>query len=286
MKKIISGKVRDVYEINEKELVIVTTDRISAFDVILKSTIKNKGIALNLISEYWFDYTSKMIPNHIISTNLSDMPAYFSENPAYYKNRTVLVQKLRMLPYEFIVRGYMFGSMWEEYKAHKTFCGQTLEGEYKLAQKLAEPVVTPSVKSSTGHDEYISLERLRKELGTEEADKICDICLRLYKTCYEQALQNNIIIADTKFEFGYDENGTLVLGDEIFTPDSSRFWSLADYHVGVSPRSYDKQFVRDWLIEHKLNGVTPAPELPEGIMNATADIYRECYRKITGKNFI
>lgn len=239
MKKIISGKVRDVYEINEKELEIVTTDRISAFDVILKSTVKDKGVALNLISEYWFDYTSKMIPNHIISTNLSDMPAYFSENPACYKNRTVLVQKLKMLPYEFIVRGYMFGSMWEEYKTHKTFCGQTVDGEYKLAQKLAEPVVTPSVKSSTGHDEYISLERLRKELGTEEADKICDICLKLYKTCCGQALQNNIIIADTKFEFGYDENG-----------------------------------------------VTPAPELPEEIMNATADIYRECYRKITGKNFI
>lgn len=286
MKKIISGKVRDVYEINEKELVIVTTDRISAFDVILKSTIKDKGVALNLISEYWFDYTSKMIPNHIISTNLSDMPAYFSENPACYKNRTVLVQKLRMLPYEFIVRGYMFGSMWEEYKTYKTFCGQTVDGEYQLAQKLAEPVVTPSVKSSMGHDEYISLERLKKELGTEEADKICDICLRLYKTCYEQALQNNIIIADTKFEFGYDENGTLVLGDEIFTPDSSRFWSLADYQIGVSPRSYDKQFVRDWLIEHKLNGVTPAPELPEEIMNATADIYMECCRKITGKNLI
>ena len=283
MKEIISGKVRDVYEINEKELVIVTTDRISAFDVILKSTIKDKGVALNLISNYWFDYTSKMIPNHIISTNLSDMPAYFSENPALYKNRTVLVQKLKMLPYEFIVRGYMFGSMWEEYKTYKTFCGHTVEGEYKLAQKLAEPMVTPSIKSSTGHDEYISLERLRKELGAEEADKICDICLKLYHTCYEQALQNNIIIADTKFEFGYDENGTLTLGDEIFTPDSSRFWSLTDYQIGVSPRSYDKQFVRNWLMEHKLNGVTPAPELPEEIMNATADIYKECYRKITGK---
>ena len=283
MKKIISGKVRDIYEINEKELVIVTTDRISAFDVILKSTIKDKGVALNLISEYWFNYTSKMIPNHIISTNLSDMPAYFSENPARYKNRTILVKKLKMLPYEFIVRGYMFGSMWEEYKTSKTFCGQTVEGEYQLAQKLSEPIVTPSVKNSAGHDEYITLERLRTELGAATADKICDICLDLYKICYERALQNNIIIADTKFEFGYDENGALILGDEIFTPDSSRFWSLADYRVGVSPKSYDKQFVRDWLVEHKLDGVTPAPELPEKIINATADIYKECYRKITGK---
>ena len=283
MEKIISGKVRDIYEINEKELVIVTTDRISAFDVILKSTIKDKGVALNLISMYWFDYTRKIIPNHIISTNLSDMPAYFSENPALYENRTVLVKKLDMLPYEFIVRGYMFGSMWEEYKTSKTFCEQKVEGEYQLAQKLAEPIVTPSVKNSSGHDEYITLERLRTELGAEEADKICDICLNLYNICYEWALQNDIIIADTKFEFGYDENGVLILGDEIITPDSSRFWSLADYQVGVSPRSYDKQFVRDWLTEHKLNGVTPAPDLPEKIVNATADIYKECYRKITGK---
>ena len=283
MEKIISGKVRDVYEINEKELVIVTTDRISAFDVILKSTIKDKGVALNLISMYWFDYTRKIIPNHIISTNLSDMPAYFSENPALYENRTVLVKKLDMLPYEFIVRGYMFGNMWEEYKTSKTFCGQKVEGEYQLAQKLAEPIVTPSVKNSSGHDEYITLERLRTELGAEEADKICDICLNLYNICYERALQNDIIIADTKFEFGYDENGALILGDEIITPDSSRFWSLADYQVGASPRSYDKQFVRDWLTEHKLNGVTPAPDLPEKIVNATADIYKECYRKITGK---
>lgn len=282
MKKIISGKVRDIYEINERELVIVTTDRISAFDVVLKSTIKDKGVALNLISEYWFDHTSKIVPNHIISTNLSDMPAYFSEDPAQYKNRTVLVKKLKMLPYEFIVRGYMFGSMWEEYKAYKTFCGQKQEDEYKLAQKLAEPIVTPSIKNNMGHDEYISLERLRKELGSE-ADKICDICLKLYTTCCDQALQKNIIIADTKFEFGHDENGSLILGDEIFTPDSSRFWSLTDYQVGTSPKSYDKQFVRDWLIEHKLNGVTPAPELPEKIVNITAHIYKECYRKITGK---
>lgn len=283
MKKIISGKVREVYEINEKELVIVTTDRISAFDVILKSAVKDKGIALNLISMYWFNYTEKIVPNHIISTKLSDMPAYFSGNPAYYDKRIALVKKLRILPYEFIVRGYMFGSMWEEYKVSGTFCGQKIEGEYRLAEKLAEPVITPSVKNSTGHDEYISLERLRREIGAKEADKICDICLKLYNTCYEQALKNGIIIADTKFEFGYDEDGRLTLGDEIFTPDSSRFWAMTDYKIGVSPKSYDKQFVRDWLIEHKLNGVTPAPELPEEIVDATVDIYKECYRRITGK---
>lgn len=283
MRKILSGKVRDIYEINDKELVIVTTDRISAFDVILNATVKNKGVALNLLSAYWFDLTSQIVPNHILSTSLSDMPPYFSENPERYQNRTVLVKKLKMLPYEFIVRGYLFGSLWEEYRVHRTFCGQFVNGEYELAQKLAVPIVTPSVKNSAGHDESISLERLRAELGENEANRICDICLTLYRTCYEQALESGVIIADTKFEFGYDEQGTLVLGDEIFTPDSSRFWSLADYRVGASPKSYDKQFVRDWLIEHKLNGVTPAPELPEEIVNATSNIYRECYRRITGK---
>lgn len=284
MRKIISGKVRDVYEINDKELVIVTTDRISAFDVILDSTIENKGVALNLISLYWFDYTKSIMPNHIISTELSDMPACFSENPAQYAKRTVLVKKLKMLPYEFIVRGYMFGSMWEEYKTSGTFCGEKIKNQYDLAQKLPTPIVTPSVKNSDGHDEYISLERLKQEMGSNEADKICDICLKLYETCYAQALKKGIIIADTKFEFGYGENGKLTLGDEIFTPDSSRFWALSDLKIGTSPKSYDKQFVRDWLIAHKLNGVTPASELPEEIRKATATLYKDCYRKITGRN--
>lgn len=283
MKKIISGKVRDVYEINDRELVIVATDGISAFDVILPSTVPGKGVALNLLSLYWFDQTSRIVPNHVISADLSVMPASFSGHPERYQDRTVLVKKLRMLPYEFVVRGYMFGSMWEAYKASHTFCGQRVEGEYRLAQKLPSPMVTPSVKHHEGHDESISLERLRAELGAEEADKICDISLKLYHTCAKLALQKGIIIADTKFEFGYDEHGTLTLGDELFTPDSSRFWSLADYQVGVSPRSYDKQFVRDWLIGHGLNGVTPAPELPGDILAATADLYRECCRKITGK---
>lgn len=282
MRKILTGKVRDVYEINDRELVIVTPDRISAFDVILRSTIENKGIALNLISLYWFDYTASIIPNHIISAELSDMPACF-RRAELYANRTVLVKKLKMLPYEFIVRGYMFGSMWEEYKAAGSFCGQKIEGAYDLAQKLGKPVVTSSVKNASGHDEYISLDRLRKEIGTKETDDLCGICLKLYDTCYEHALKKGIIIADTKFEFGYDESGRLTLGDEIFTPDSSRFWGVSDWKTGVSPKSYDKQFVRDWLTEHKLNGVTPAPELPQDIIEKTAALYKDCYYKITGK---
>ena len=284
MKEILSGKVRDVYEVNGKELVIVTTDRISAFDVILNSTIKNKGIALNQLSLYWFDFTSDIIPNHIISSSLSDMPAYFSENAKEYEKRTVLVKKLKMLPYEFIVRGYMFGSLWKEYKSSGGYCGQKMQGQYELAQKLDNPIITPSAKNAEGHDENISIDRLREEIGSATADELCQISLSLYEKCYQYALNKGIIIADTKFEFGYDENGRLTLGDEIFTPDSSRFWAAEDYQIGVSPKSYDKQFVRDWLIKNKLNGVTPAPELPEDITMKTAALYKDCYCKITGKD--
>lgn len=283
MKKIISGKVRDVYQISDKELVIVATDRISAFDVILKSTIRDKGVALNLISAYWFEYTSGIVPNHLISTKLSDMPPLFSDNPQQYGGRTSLVKKLEILPYEFIVRGYMFGSMWEAYSRDKIFCGQRIQGEYQLAERLAQPILTPAAKNNTGHDEYIPLKRLKQELGADRTEQICDICLTLYKSCYEQALKKGIIIADTKFEFGYDEDGVLTLADEIFTPDSSRFWALADYRTGISPKSYDKQFVRDWLTAHKLNGVTPGPELPGEVVEATAAIYEECRRRIVGE---
>jgi phosphoribosylaminoimidazole-succinocarboxamide synthase len=240
---------------------------------------------LNLISLYWFDYTKDIIPNHIISADLNCMPSFFSENSNEYKNRTVLVKKLKMLPYEFIVRGYMFGSMWNEYKEKGSFCGNKIEEKYALAEKLAKPILTPSAKNNEGHDEYISMERLNSELGVSEAARICEICLKLYDVCYKKAIINGIIIADTKFEFGYDEDGNLILGDEIFTPDSSRFWSADEYKIGISPKSYDKQFVRDWLMENKLNGVIPAPEFPENIVSATEEIYKECYRKITGKNY-
>lgn len=284
MKKIISGKVREVYETDDGKLVLVTTDRISAFDVILDSMIPGKGKALNQISLYWFDLTKDIIPNHILSNRLSDMPEMFAQDEAQYAGRTILAKKLKMLPYEFIVRGYMFGSMWNEYKETKTYCGQPLDGDYKLAEKLSAPMVTPSVKNSEGHDENISLDRLRAEIGTEEADRIVDICLKIYNTCYENAKAKGMIIADTKFEFGYDENGVLTLGDEVMTPDSSRFWAAEDYRTGISPRSYDKQFVRDWLIEKKLNGVVPAPKLPAQIVEKTAALYKECFSKITGKD--
>lgn len=283
MKKIISGKVRDVYEVNDKQLAVVTTDRISAFDVILSSLVKQKGVALNLISNYWFDLTKDIIPNHIVSTELKDMPTYFSSDPETYDKRTVLVKKLKMLPYEFVVRGYIFGNMWKAYQNHSEFCGYTIEGDYQLAEQLTTPILTPSSKNSEGHDEYISMDQLYSEIGKEKADGIRDICLKLYQRCYEHAKERGILIADTKFEFGYDEDGNLTLADEIFTPDSSRFWDASEYHVGESPKSYDKQFVRDWLIANHLDGVTPAPELPADILDATSKTYKECYQKITGR---
>lgn len=272
MKKIISGKVREVYEVGKNRLAIIATDRISAFDVILKSTIKNKGIALTQISNFWFDHTRDIVPNHLLSAAPAGVPAQ-------YEKRTVLVKKLKILPYEFIVRGYMFGSLWKEYQAAGNYDGQM----YQLAEKLPAPVLTPSIKNSMGHDENIAFDRLRKELGSDEAEKIYNICLRLYTACSEYALKKGIIIADTKFEFGYDENGTLTLGDEILTPDSSRFWAAEDDRTGISPKSFDKQFVRVWLIEHGLDGVEPGPELPEEIARATEKLYKECFQRITGK---
>ncbi len=272
MKKIISGKVREVYEAGENRLAIVATDRISAFDVILGSVIKDKGIALTQISNFWFDFTRAIVPNHILSANPAGLP-----QP--YQKRTVLVKKLDMLPYEFIVRGYMFGSLWKEHQAAGSYHGN----KYQLAEKLPEPVLTPSAKNSAGHDENISVERLQRELGPDEAEKICKICFALYKTCAAHALQKGIILVDAKFEFGYDEDGTLTLGDEICTPDSSRFWAAEDYRTGVSPKCFDKQFVRDWLIGHSLDGAEPGPTLPEDIARTTEGLYKECFRRLTGR---
>ena len=280
LKKIISGKVREVYDTGKDELIIVTTDRISAFDVILDSEIPGKGVNLTQIANFWFDYTKDIVKNHIVSTKQEDMPAEFADS--YYKDRTIKVKKLKMLPYEVIVRGYLFGSMWNAYKAGESFCGAQFTGEHQLAEKLETPIVTPSTKSSEGHDINITREEMAQGVGQELAQKIFDISIALYNKCYDYALTKGIIIADTKFEFGLDENGEIVLADEMFTPDSSRFWNAAEYKVGESPKSYDKQFVRDWLIANDLKGVEPAPKLPDEIVSKTAALYDQCREKITG----
>lgn len=279
MKTLISGKVREVYEVNDDTLVIVTTDRVSAFDVILPTLIDGKGIVLNQLALHWFNYTKDLVPNHIISDKLADMPPELQA--PQYEGRTILVKKLRMLPFEFIVRGYMFGSMWETYKKDGAFLGVNFDREYKQAERLDTPLFTPSAKNSEGHDENISVEQLRAELGDELADKITAISLALYNRCFEYALARGILIADTKFEFGLDENGEIVLADEIFTPDSSRFWDAAEYEVGTSPKSFDKQWLRDWLTANGKNGVTPPPEIPAEIAAQTSQIYANCLKKLT-----
>ncbi|MCL2111279.1 MAG: phosphoribosylaminoimidazolesuccinocarboxamide synthase [Clostridiales bacterium] len=280
MKKLMSGKVRDVYEITDDKLVLVTTDRISAFDVVLSKPVPNKGKILNAVSLFWFDYTKDIVPNHIISSDPGDMPAFFQTDE--FEGRTVLVKRVKILPFEFIVRGYVFGNMWEAYSKGETFCGHQIKGDYKMAERLDAPILTPSTKAHIGHDEYISLKDVEGGIGIELTDRITKVSLELYDACYKYAYERGIILADTKFEFGMGADGKLYLADEIFTPDSSRFWNLADYKVGVSPKSYDKQFVRDWLLENKAGGEMQFDNVPDDILERTSDIYAECLNRLVG----
>ena len=281
MKKIISGKVREVYDLEDGRMVIVTTDRISAFDVILPTLISGKGKVLNALSNFWFELTKDIVKNHMISSDIKDMPQEFQKDD--FDGRTILVKKLKMIPYEVIVRGYMFGSMYEAYKKGEPFLGHSFTKKYEQAEKLDEPIVTPSTKAKEGHDINVTLEYMKKDLGEELGSKIEKAALEIYKKCYDHAYKNGIIIADTKFEFGLDENGELVLADEVLTPDSSRFWNRDTYKVGTSPASYDKQFVRDWLKEHNLAGDPGIKSIPADIAEKTSELYKECLKKITGK---
>ena len=281
MKKIISGKVREVYDLEDGRMVIVTTDRISAFDVILPTMITDKGKVLNALSNFWFDYTKDIVKNHMISAELKDMPAEFQKPE--FEGRTILVKKLKMIPYEVIVRGYMFGSMYEAYKKGEEFLGHKFDKEYKQAEKLDEPIVTPSTKAAEGHDINVTLDYMKKDLGADLGTKIEQTALAIYKKCYDHAAKNGIIIADTKFEFGLDENGELVLADEVLTPDSSRFWNAAEYKPGTSPASYDKQFVRDWLKDNNLAGDPNIKSIPSEVVEKTSALYHECQKRICGK---
>lgn len=281
MKKIISGKVREVYDLEDGRMVIVTTDRISAFDVILPTMITDKGKVLNALSNFWFGYTKDIVKNHMISSNLKDMPKEFQKPE--YEGRTILVKKLKMIPYEFIVRGYMFGSMYDVAKEGKPFCGYTFTKKYQEAEKLDTPILTPSTKAKEGHDIYVTVDEMKKDIGEKLGTQIEKVSLEIYKKAYEHAYKNGIIIADTKFEFGLDENGELVLGDEVLTPDSSRFWNAKEYRVGTSPKSYDKQFLRDWLKANHLNGDANIKSIPADVVETTSKIYHECQTKICGK---
>ena len=277
------GKVREIYEAGN-DLIMVATDRISAFDVILKNTIEGKGRILTGISRFWFDFTKDIIPNHMISTDTSDMPEFFRKPE--FEGRSMLVKRLRMLPIECIVRGYITGSGYESYKSNGTVCGIALPSGLLESSRLEEPLFTPSTKAELGdHDENIDFEKcvavIEREFpgkGREYAEKLRDSSLNIYKTCAEYALKKGIIIADTKFEFGLDEKDEIVLGDEVLTPDSSRFWPASDYESGHSQPSFDKQFVRDYLKSNPDSDYT----LPDEIMEKTIGKYREAYRLLTG----
>ena len=282
MKKISSGKVREIYEVDNDSLMLVVSDRISAFDVILPNPVPDKGKVLNKISEFWFDYLKDFVKNHVITTNINEFPEEFKGTE--FEGRSMLVKKLNMLPIECIVRGYITGSGWKSYKENGTVCGIKLPEGLQESQKLSTPVFTPSTKAAEGHDENISFEETCKLIGEELATKVRDTAIKIYSKCAEYAATKGIIIADTKFEFGLDENGDLVLADEVLTPDSSRFWPADDYEVGKGQKSFDKQYMRDWLKENKWDAENPTP-IPEDVINTTRAKYIEAYERLTGKKF-
>lgn len=283
MKKIGEGKVRELYDLDDGTMVVVTTDRISSFDVIIPNLVPNKGEVLNWMSAFWFDLTKDVIPNHMISINNADMPEEFQTDE--YIGRCMLVKKLKMLPIECIVRGYITGSGWSSYQKTGAVCGiQLLEG-LQNSQKLPEPIYTPTTKAEEGHDEHIDFEGTVELVGEDLAKQLRDKSIEIYSTCAEYALTKGIIIADTKFEFGIDEAGKLVLADEVLTPDSSRFWPADKYVVGENQSSYDKQFVRDWLKNSGWKDGTPMPTLPDDVIEITSQKYIEAYQSLTGKNF-
>ena len=277
------GKVREIYDIGDS-LIMYATDRISAFDVILKNKVTNKGRVLTQMSRFWFDYTRDVIPNHMLSVDVNDMPAFFRTEE--FRGRSMLCRKLTMIPVECIVRGYITGSGWESYKKNGTVCGIQLPEGLKECDKLPEPIYTPSTKAEIGdHDENISYEKSIEVLekafpghGEEYAKKIKDATIALYVKCADYARTRGIIIADTKFEFGLNEDGEVILADEMLTPDSSRFWPVEGYEPGHSQPSFDKQFVRDWL---KANPDSDY-NLPQEVIDKTIAKYLEAYRLLTG----
>lgn len=279
-----SGKVRELYDLGDG-LIMVCTDRISAFDNILESPIPKKGEVLNKMSKFWFDFTKDVVPNHMISIDVADMPAFF-QKPEFDGN-SMKTQKLEMIPVECIVRGYITGSGWESYKKDGTICGIRLPEGLEECEKLPEAIFTPSTKAPVGeHDMNISMEEGEEWIertfpgkGKEYMERLRDLTLALYRKCADYALSKGIIIADTKFEFGLDKEGNIVLGDEMLTPDNSRFWPLDGYAPGKGQPSYDKQFVRDYLKEN------PGDALPQEIIDKTIGKYIEAYELLTGENF-
>ena len=275
------GKVRDIYSVGEDHLLIVTTDRLSAFDVILPDPIPGKGAVLTAVSNFWFERTADLVPNHIADMTLEEAVPDAAER-AEVKGRAIVVRKLKALPVEAIVRGYLIGSGWKDYQKTGAVCGIALPAGLRMADKLPEAIYTPSTKAAVGeHDENIDFERTCELLGSDLAEQVRDVSLAIYTSCADYALDRGIIIADTKFEFGLDDGGRLVLIDEVLTPDSSRFWPADSYAPGSSPASFDKQYVRDYLETLDWDKTPPGPNLPRDVIEITAEKYREAQQRLT-----
>lgn len=276
------GKVRDIYRVDSDHLLIVASDRLSAFDVVLPDPIPGKGIVLTAISNFWFDRLRDVIPNHLTGIDPASVVSA-PEDQTVVRDRAVVVRRLRPLPVEAVVRGYLIGSGWKDYCAERSVSGVPLPAGLELAERLREPIFTPSTKASQGaHDENISLDDVKSLIGTELAEKIEEISATLYRQAAQYARERGIIIADTKFEFGLSEEGELVLIDEVFTPDSSRFWPVASYEPGRSPDSFDKQYVRDYLETLDWDKKPPGPRLPDVVIARTREKYYEALRRLAG----
>ncbi|MCB5250638.1 MAG: phosphoribosylaminoimidazolesuccinocarboxamide synthase [Candidatus Cloacimonadales bacterium] len=278
-----AGKVRDVFDLGE-QLLIITSDRISAYDCVFPNIIPGKGKILNQISVFFFKNISHIIDNHLISNNVDDFPAEFHDFKDQLDGRSVLVKKSKVIPFECIARGYISGSAWEEYKHFGTVNSQFVDKNMKQSQRFTQPLFTPSTKAASGHDENISYNKLLERIDKNIAEYLKEKSLELYKWAHQFLLERDIIIADTKFEFGsIGEN--IILIDEIFTPDSSRFWDKNAYEIGISPKSYDKQFIRDFVTKSGWNKMPPAPELPQEVIDKSLEKYKLVYSKITGETY-
>jgi phosphoribosylaminoimidazole-succinocarboxamide synthase len=282
LKRIGKGKVRDIYAVDNDKMMIVVSDRLSAFDVVLPDPIPAKGEVLTELANFWFSKLGHVVPNHLTGID-PETVVKGEDEKAQVRGRAIVVKKLKPLPVEAVVRGYIIGSGWKDYQATGSICGIKLAPGLKQAQKLPEPIFTPATKAESGHDENISFERMCEIVGKDIGQKVKDVSIRLYKEASEFAATRGIIIADTKFEFGLDDKGNVVLIDEVLTADSSRFWPADQYRVGISPPSYDKQFVRDYLETLDWDKTPPAPKLPADVIARTSAKYREALEKIAGK---
>ncbi len=276
------GKVRDVYDLGE-HLLIVATDRISAFDCVMPNGIPEKGAVLNQLSLFWFDQTRSIVPNHLVATDVTDFPKAVRSFGDQLVGRSILVKKTKVVPIECVARGYLAGSGWKEYQQSHTVCGVKLPRGLKQCDRLPEPIFTPATKAETGHDENISFEQMQREIDPTLAAALRQTTLAIYTNCADYARTKGVIIADTKFEFGQLEDGSFILIDEILTPDSSRFWPADQYAPGRDQESFDKQFVRNWLEKQTWNKTPPAPALPEEVVEGTRRRYVEAYEKLTGR---